>query len=159
MKTSGSAGRGIASTQETQAIGYDVPPVAQPFTIEDFNTFRQTRPLIRFPGHVRGTLRGARCCVHRIWRDVLADLVRFACDPGSACLPALSFCTDRDHEIVCGRAADVLQAVHLLGRGIGDPSGPKIVRVAIRRKLDTTLPNQHELGMEMLVCRMRHLAR
>ncbi len=73
--------------------------------------------------------------------------------------PSLTFRTDRDDEIVCGRAADVLQAMHLFRSGIGDPSGPKVVRVTIRGKLDTTLPNEHEFGMEMLVCRMRHLAR
>jgi len=79
---------------------------------------------------------------------------------GIVVFPAgLRFRTNRDYEVVCGRAADVLQAMHLFRCGIGDPSGPKIVRVAIRRKLDTTLPNEHELGMEMLVCRMRHLAR
>ena len=73
-------------------------------------------------------------------------------------LPSLTFCTDGDDEIVCGRAADVLQTVHLFGSGIGDPSGPKLLRVTICRELDTTLANEHEFGMEMLVCRMRHLA-
>jgi hypothetical protein len=74
-------------------------------------------------------------------------------------LPSLTFCADRDDEVAYGRAADVFQAVHLLGSGIGDPARPKILRHTIRYKLDATLANEHELGMEMLVCRVRHLAR
>jgi hypothetical protein len=95
------------------------------------------------------------CCLH----SANPNSCGFDCGFAQTGLSSLTFCTDCDDEVVYGPATDVLQTVHLFGRGIGDPSGPKIVRVAIRCKLDATLPNQHELGMEMLVCRMRHLAR
>src|ERR1700733_3904680 len=65
---------------------------------------------------------------------------------------------DGDNEVVRRNRADILESVQGVGRGISHTPRPQLFAPLAHQELHRAFADEHQLGMNMLVRRVRHLS-